>query len=45
MKEQLEKLVDENKILKEQCQHVENQLEIALLQVTIKSHMMRWVFV
>lgn len=33
MKEQLEKLADENKILKEQCQHVESQLDIALAQV------------
>lgn len=33
MKEQLEKLADENKILKEQCQHVESQLDIALVQV------------
>lgn len=34
MKEQLEKLADENKILKERCQHVESQLDIALVQVT-----------
>lgn len=33
MEEQLEKLADENKILKEQCQHVESQLDIALVQV------------
>lgn len=33
MKTQLHKLAEENKILKEQCQHVESQLDIALLQV------------
>lgn len=33
MKEQSEKLADENRILKEQCQHVESQLDIALVQV------------
>lgn len=33
MNEQLKKLIEENKILKEQCQHVESQLDIALLQV------------
>lgn len=33
MKEQLNKLTEENKLLKEQCQHLESQLDIALLQV------------
>lgn len=33
MKEQLENLADENKVLKDQCQHVESQLDIALVQV------------
>lgn len=33
MKSQLNKLTEDNKMLKEQCQHVSNQLDIALLQV------------
>ncbi|CAB3237020.1 unnamed protein product [Arctia plantaginis] len=33
MKEQLEKITDDNKILQEQCQHTTSQLDIALLQL------------
>lgn len=35
IREQMENLVTENKALKEQCQHVSNQLDIALVQVII----------
>lgn len=34
IKEQLNNLVTENKILKDQCQHINSQLDIALLQVS-----------
>ncbi|XP_026736968.1 centrosomal protein of 290 kDa-like [Trichoplusia ni] len=33
MKSQLSKLTEDNRMLKEQCQHVSNQLDIALLQL------------
>lgn len=37
MKDQLQKLSDDNKTLKEQSRHVGSQLDIALLQVSFKS--------
>lgn len=33
MKDQLHTLSDENVLLKEKCQHISSQLDIALLQV------------
>lgn len=33
IKERLDKMTEKNKMLKEQCQHVTSQLDIALIQV------------